>query len=136
MTIRNKRRPHGKATFVKPIDRAIDLIAQSQVKPPIESEPSHNTVQRVNVISGDFAITPDGTLLSQYNPKRASLIVQNKSSLTVFINEGAAAHVGDIGVGTKIDAGGFYEPNAVPVNAIYAWTPVGNALISFKEGTQ
>ena len=136
MTIANRRRPQGHAHHVNPLDRAMDLVAKSQVQTPLSQEPSNNVVQRVQAISSDLFITPAGQLVSQYNPRRASLLIQNKSGLTVFVNFGAAANAGDQGKGFKIDPGGFIEPNSVPVDAIYAWTPVGNAAITFLEGNQ
>ena len=137
MTIANRRSPAGQpAQYVTPDKRASDLIGQSLIQTPLSAQPSNNVVQRVDTNSGDFAITPNGALLSNHNTRRAFLSIQNKSSLTVFINVGAAANDGNRGRGRQIDPGGFWEPESVPINSIYAWTPIGNAAISFMEGMQ
>lgn len=136
MAIQNRRLPAGKVGYVTPDKRASDLIGQSKIQTPLSQQPSNNVVQRVEANSGDLSITPAGALLSNHNTRRAYLFIQNKSSLVVFINVGAAANAGNRGKGIKIDPGGFYEPNSVPINSIYAWTPAGNAAITFIEGMQ
>lgn len=113
-----------------------DLLAKSKVMSPLSSEPSNNTVQRVNANSMDMTLTKDTGILAQTNPNRAYLFIQNKSALPIYINYGAAANVGTEGQGILIEAGGYHEPNSVPINAIYGSCPTGEAKIVFIEGMQ
>lgn len=134
MTISNKRKPaSGVSSTLQ--TRAADLISQgSFVDPEIDVRPSRNVVQRVQVNSNDMTVTATSGIISQDNPRRAYLFIQNKSSLDVFINYGAAANTGNTGKGVLIAAGGFHEPSSIPTNSIYAFCPNGFAKIVVLEG--
>lgn len=65
------------------------------------------------------------------NTNRRYLLIQNNGGVTIYVRFGSA-HSGSEGV--WIAAGGNFEPNVVPVDAVYVRSATSTALVSIYEG--
>lgn len=66
------------------------------------------------------------------NPRRAYLIIQNRSAASVYVNFGQSASAAYL----EIIAGGSYEPLVAPVNSVHVVGAAGGQSIVVIEGSQ
>jgi len=84
-----------------------------------------STIFNTGAVNADVSVGVTSTLLAAGNTSRNYLLIQNKSTVTIYVSIGGAAV---LNTGVQIVAGGYWEPLIPPNAAVYGITAAGTAL--------